>query len=163
MKTLSTCIGFALFCCILLTASQGAQADLIRNVSDIKNLGSGQLRGGESRDVTESSPEASNVGLFTVPANKNFVITTVTFIPDVPSSNVIGVVLSLADDGIATARIFDTWTVPMDHQTQLQFPTGLRVAPGFHFIIGNTGPAGENPIRVRINGYLVQSAGSKRR
>jgi hypothetical protein len=163
MKTLSMFFGFVLVSCLLFTASQSAQADLIKNASDIKYLGTPQTCGQEIVDVLESTPEARSSGIFTVPDGKYLVITTVTITPDVVHpGEVTGVELALYDGSVA--GIYGSWTVPLDHTFQLQFPTGFLVAPGLSLKVRNGAPADavpgdfcqDYPIRVRINGYLVK-------
>lgn len=133
----------------LLTSQDSALADTFDKPSRIKDLGTTEIAPGDTEDVLEISPEAVNVGVFTVPPNKVLVITSVQIFPQNPGAGTLKVRL------IQDSRAREYWVVPNNLPTQLHIPTGLVIAPGYSLKIENY-PDSAGSIRVKIVGYIAR-------
>jgi hypothetical protein len=89
------------------------------------------------------------MGVFTVPLSKVLVITTVIIFPQSPGAGTLFVTL------IQNSASRHYWVVPNSGPTQLQFPTGVVIAPGYQLKVQN-GVSSAGAIRVKIMGYIAK-------
>ena len=140
--------GFVLLVCLTLLGSQFLLAETQTKSSNLKELGTTSIDPGDNADVVLITNQAANGGVYTVPSGKVFVITAVIVFPQSPGSGTLYVTLSQN----SAAR--DYWVLPNSQPTELTFPSGLVIAPGYSMKIYN-GSSGAGSIRVLINGYVA--------
>lgn len=120
--------------------------------SAIKDLGTPNVNPGAFTNVVEGSPDAVNLGVFTVPSGQVLVIRSVQIHPVSPGSGRLDV--QLGQNIAGTSRAREAWNVTNSEPTVFEYPSGLVIASGSTLIIkNNSGSAG--PVHVAINGYLA--------
>lgn len=112
-------------------------------------LGTTLINPGDDADVVKITTTAANGGVFTVPADKVFVIKSVGIYPQNPGAGDIYLWL------VQNNAIREYWIVPNDHPTQIQLPdnTGIVIASNYTLSIKN-GNSSAGAIRVDIFGYI---------
>jgi hypothetical protein len=118
------------------------------NPSDVVELGTTSIGPGSYDNLSRISTAATNLGDFTVPDGKVLVISIVQIFPTNPTPGSLQVRL----DQDTRARRY--WVVPSDQPTQLLFPAGLIIAPGYTLEINNYA-ASASSIRVNAFGYIT--------
>lgn len=136
--------------CFLTAYSQTDKGPLINVPSKIKDLGTTVVNPGETKDVVEISPQGANAGVFTVPSGKVLIITTVMIFPQSPGAGTLQVRL------IQNSAARHYWVVPNNVPSQILYPTGLVIAPGYSLKMENYSTS-SGSIRIIINGYISKN------
>jgi len=133
----------------LVAAATPAGADLLKKPSQIRHLTTAMIAQGDTGDLLEVGPTGGLLGTYTVPRKHVLIVTTVTILPVFPGSGVLETQLFRGPSGLQNS---ESWKVPMDRPTQLQFPNGLVFSPDEFFRVQNTG-ASDLPVVVELSGY----------
>ena len=118
--------------------------------STIKDLGTPNINSDAFAEVVAGTPDAVNAGVYSVPAGKVLVITTVRIYPVNPGSGTLDVQLGQRIGGTDRAR--EHWLLPNSEPTQFDFSPGLVIASGSTLLVRNR-PGSAGPVYVGISAY----------
>jgi len=119
--------------------------------AELVELGGSVVSPGNSRTMVQINSNGSNIGTFTVPSGKNFVLTDLTAHPEVFNDASINIRINQN----TTAR--KSFRFRADQVFQLHLRSGMLFASGATLAIDNLTPAGGGSVRTFITGYLVDA------